>query len=93
MKKIGNLFAAALLILMMGCSGSNDPQSQLSVINEKLSKKFPMTAEQAELVDTHVAEGKRLLEEGKTEESSQAFAQALEILERAEDVYIFNKAD
>lgn len=93
MKKIRNLVAAALLTLILGCSGGNDPQSQLKKIDEMLDKKFPMTAEQSEQLNTHIAEGKRLLTEGKVEESSQAFAQALEILQRAEDVYIFNKAD
>ncbi len=93
MKKLMNLCAIALFTLIISCSGSNDPQSQLSKIDELLKKDFPVSAEQTENVNTLVAEGKRLMEEGKDKEASESLAKAIKILNLALDADIFNKAD
>ena len=93
MKKLMHLVAAAMFVIIVSCSGGSDPQSQLSKIDELLKKGFPVSAEQTENVNTLVAEGKRLMEEGKDKEASESLAEAIKILNLALDADIFNKAD
>ncbi len=81
-----------LALTFTGC-GDSSPQSQLSDINELLSKDFPITTEQKAETDKLISEGKRLLQEGKTSESSQALASAFKILKQAEDAAMFNKSE
>ncbi len=92
MKKLTLLIVAAVLAALVSCSAGT-PQDQLKEIDELLNKGFPMTAEQSESVTSSIAGGKQLLEEGKSEESKEAFAKALKVLNLAQDAYIFNKAD
>lgn len=93
MKKIMQLLVASLFMLVVSCSSGSNPENQLKEIDDLLKKGFPMTTEQTESVNTFVAEGKRLLTEGKTKESSEALAKAIDILNMALDADIFNKAD
>jgi hypothetical protein len=77
---------------MVSCS-SSDPQSQLGEIDDLLKKGFPMTTEQTADVNKFVAEGKSLMEQGKDREASESFSKAINVLNMAQDAYIFNKAD
>jgi hypothetical protein len=58
-----------------------------------LAKGFPMTADQQSDVDSFIAEGKGLLEQGKQEEASAAFGEALAVLQAAADADAFNKSE
>lgn len=90
MKK--TLFAAAFVAFLSACS-ADDPESQLGKIDELLSKDYPLTAEQTSRVTETVANGKRLLAEGKHEKASTEFAAAIEVLEKAADADRFNKSE
>jgi hypothetical protein len=92
MKKLIHLFVIVMFMLIISCS-SSDTQSQLKKIDELKSKGFPITSEQMENIDKHIAEGKSLIEEGKEKQASEALAKAIDILNMALDADIFNKAD
>jgi len=92
MKKITQLICAAIFAVMLACSGST-PQDQLNEIDELMKKGFPLTSDQKESVTSLVTEGKILLEQGKEKESSEALAKAIDVLNFAQDAYIYNKAD
>jgi hypothetical protein len=81
-----------MFMLIISCS-SNDTQSQLKKIDELKSKGFPITSEQMENIDKHIAEGRSLIKEGKEKQASEALAKAIKILNIALDADIFNKAD
>lgn len=92
MKKVIKLFLIVMSMIIISCS-SNDTQSQLSKIDELKNKGFPITSEQMENIDKHIAEGKSLIKEGKEKQASEALAKAIKILNMALDADIFNKAD
>ena len=92
MQKIMQLCIALLFMVVIGCS-SADTGSQLKKIDELKNKGFPITTEQMDSINTSVAEGKSLIEQGKEKEASEALAKAIDILNMAQDAYIFNKAD
>jgi len=92
-QKITQFFFAAVFAILLGCSGGSSPQDQLNEIDTLMKKGFPLTSEQKESVTALVTEGKVLLEQGKKKESSDAFEKAIEVLNMAQDAYIFNKAD
>jgi hypothetical protein len=86
------LFIAVVFTIIIGCS-SGDTTSQLKKIDELKNKGFPITTEQMENINTFVADGKKLIEQGKEKEASEALAKAIDILNMALDADIFNKAD
>ena len=90
MKK--TLFAAVFTAVLSAC-GADDPKSQLNKIDELLAKNPPLTAEQTSQVTDSVANGKRLLAEGKHNEASTELAAAIEVLEKAADADRFNKSE
>lgn len=92
MKKIMQLFIAAMFVFIISCS-SSDPQTQLKEIDELMNKEFTLTSEETVTVNSFVAEGKKYLEQGKQKEASETLAKAIKVLQMAEDAYIFNKAD
>ena len=92
MQKYMQLFIAVVFTLIIGCS-SGDTTSQLKKIDELKNKDFPITAEQMVSIDTFVADGKKLIEQGKEKEASESLAKAIDILNMALDADIFNKAD
>lgn len=92
MKKLIHLCVILMFMLIISCS-SNDTQSQLKKIDELKSKGFPITSEQMENIDKHIAEGRSLIKEGKEKQASEALAKAIKILNIALDADIFNKAD
>ncbi len=92
MKKVIKLFLIVMSMMIISCS-SNDTQSQLSKIDELKNKGFPITSEQMENIDKHIAEGKSLIKEGEEKQASEALAKAIKILNMALDADIFNKAD
>lgn len=93
MKNIIHFFMTVMFIVVIGCSSSGDTQSQLIKIDELKSKGFPITQEQQQNIDKHIAQGKELMKEGKEKEASESLAKAIDILNIALDAYIFNKAD
>ena len=86
------ILAAALAALMSAC-GADDPEAQLSKIDELLAKNYPLSARQVSMVTDSVANGKRLLAAGERQQASEEFAQAIEVLEKAADADRFNKSE
>ena len=82
-----------LLLALAGCSGSSNPQDQLATIDKMFAKGFEMTATQRQEVDSLVAEAKKLIAAGKTEESSKLLAKAIKLLDFAEEADRFNKSE
>lgn len=80
------LFAAALVAALSAC-GAEDPEAQLSKIDELLAKNYPLTAAQVSQVTDSVVNGKRLIAEGKRKEASTKLAEAIKVLEKAADAY------
>ncbi|UCH80099.1 MAG: hypothetical protein JSW20_10150 [Nitrospiraceae bacterium] len=93
MNRLMHFMMIATCTIIISCSSSADTQSQLKKIDELQNKGFPITSEQQENIDRHVAEGKSLIQEGKEKEASEALAKAIDILNRALDADIYNKAD
>ena len=83
----------AVFIALAGCSGSSNPQDQLADIDKRLAKGFEMTVPQQQEVDKLLAEAKKLLAAGKTEESSKLLTQVIKVLELAEEADRFNKSE
>jgi len=83
----------AIFLAVAGCSGSSSPQDQLVTVNAILAKGFDMAAPQRQEVDKLVAEAKKLMEAGKTEESSKLLKKAIKVLEFAEEADRFNKSE
>jgi len=83
----------AIFLAVAGCSGSSNPQDQLATIDKILAKNFDMATPQRQEVDQLVAEAKKLMESGKTEESSKLLKQAIKVLEFAEEADRFNKSE
>jgi outer membrane biogenesis lipoprotein LolB len=88
--RIVSLLIVALFLV--ACS-SVTPESQLSEINELLSKKYPMRQEQARDITAFTDAGKKLMQEGKNAEASEKLAEALKILYWVRDTDVLNKSD
>ena len=86
------MLVISTLLIFIACSPST-PQDQMKEIDKLMSEEFPTTVEEKEKVALFTAAGKSLLEEGKTEDASEAFDNAIKTLTMAQDAYIFNKAD
>ena len=83
----------AIFLAVAGCSGSSNPQDQLATIDKILAKDFEMATPQRQEVDKLVAEAKKLMGVGKTEEASKLLKQAIKVLEFAEEADRFNKSE
>ena len=83
----------AIFLAVAGCSGPQSPQDQLTAINKMLAKGFEIATPQQQEIDKLVAEGKKLLAAGKTDESSKLLAQAIKVLDFAEEADRFNKSE
>ena len=83
----------AILLAVAGCSGPKNPQDQLTTIDKLLAKGFEIATPQQQEIDKLVAEGKKLLAAGKTDESSKLLAKAIKVLEFSEEADRFNKSE
>jgi len=83
----------AILLAVAGCSGPKSPQDQLATIDKMLAKGFEIAIPQQQEIDKLVAEGKKLLAAGKTDESSKLLAKAIKVLDFAEEADRFNKSE
>ena len=92
MKKVFSLILAMTVMMIAGC-GSEDPKALAGQVDELLAKNFPMTEEQKAGVMKFTEQANDLLGQGKSEESIQAYNQALAILKEAEDADLFNKSE
>ncbi len=77
---------------LLACSGT-DYASVSKEVNEMLAKDVALTAEDKTKVMALRAEGERLHQEGKTQESLEALKQAREILQRAKDADLLRKSE
>ena len=83
----------AVFLAVAGCSGSSNPQDQLADIDKRLAKGFEITVPQQQEVDKLMAEAKKLMGAGKTEEASKLLTQVIKVLELAEEADRFNKSE
>lgn len=86
------LVAAFVLVGANGC-GQGDPAAQLQTIDELMAKDFPLTAQQRSDVERLVAEGTALISAGDLEQAGEVLAEAVDVLEFAEDAAMFNKSE
>lgn len=86
------LVTAFLLVGANGC-GQDDPAAQLQTIDELMAKDFPLTAQQRSDVERLVAEGDALISAGDLEQAGEVLAEAVDVLEFAEDAAMFNKSE
>lgn len=86
------LVSAFVLVGANGC-GQDDPVAQLRTMNELMAKDFPLTAQQHSNVERLVAEGDALISAGVLEKAGDILAEAVDVLEFAEDAVIFNKSE
>ena len=91
---------AVLLILLLtvaGCSSSGSKtgtrDDKIATINTLMAKGYEMSQNQRETINGLVAEGKKLMAEGKKEEADKVFSQALELLEVIAETDRFNKSE
>lgn len=82
-----------IVALFLSACSSGTPESQLSEINELLSKKYEMTQEQKRDITAFTDAGKKLMQEGKNAEASEKLAEALKILYWVRDTDVLNKAE
>jgi Tfp pilus assembly protein PilF len=82
-----------IIALFLAACGNATPESQLSEINELLSKQYEMTEEQQRDIAAFTDAGKKLMQEGKTAEASEKLAEALKILHQARDTHVLNKSE
>lgn len=85
--------ALGLALALAGCLGADTPEEQLKSIEAKQAKNLPMTSEQKTGLEASLAKGREALAAGNKEAAGAAFAEALAILQLAEDAALYNKAD
>jgi type IV pilus biogenesis protein CpaD/CtpE len=85
-------FLAAALTATLSACGGDDPDAQLNKIDQLMAKKYPLSAEQVSQIPDSVANGKRLLAEGKREQASTEVNQAIEVLAKAADADRLNNS-
>lgn len=83
----------AAMLALAGCLGGDTPEDQLKSIEEKQAKNLPMTDEQKSGIEASISRGREALAAGDKEAASKAFAEALTVLQKAEDAALYNKAD
>ncbi len=83
----------AIFLAVVGCSGSSNPQDQLADIDKRLAKGFEMTVPQQQEVNKLVADGKKMIAAGKTEEAGKMLTQAIKVLKFAEEADAYNKSE
>ena len=83
----------AIFLAVIGCSGSSNPQDQLATVDKMLAKGFEIATPQRQEVDKLVADAKKLIAAGKTEEAGKLLKQAIKVLEFAEEADRFNKSE
>ena len=83
----------AIFLAVVGCSGSSNPQDQLTTIDKMLAKGFEISTPQRQEVDKLVADAKKLIAAGKAEEAGKLLKQAIKVLDFAEEADRFNKSE
>lgn len=84
-KAMKRLVIAAGLAAILSACAAEDPDVQLDKIDKLLSENRSLTSVQISQVTDSVANGKRLLAEGKRKEASKQLAEAIDVLEKASD--------
>jgi Tfp pilus assembly protein PilF len=80
-------------LFLAACGSSVTPESQLTKINDLLSKNYPMAQDQKRDITAFTDAGKKLMQEGKNAEASEKLAEALKILYWVRDTDVLNKSD
>ena len=91
----------ALLLIMLlavaGCSSSgiksNNPEDKIATINTMMSKGYVMSENQKTTINQMLADGNKLLSQGKTAEANKLFDEAIKLLEVIAETDRFNKSE
>ncbi len=85
--------ALALTLALAGCFGDSTPQEKLTLIETLQAENVPLTELQQTDISALVAKGKAAMTSGENDAAGSAFDGALDILKKAKDAALFNKAD
>jgi len=91
---------AVLLIMLLaaaGCSSSgsrsNNPEDKIATINTMMSKGYVMSENQKTTINQMLADGNKLISQGKTAEANKLFDEAIKLLEVIAETDRFNKSE
>jgi len=91
---------AVLLVMLLafsGCSSSgsktSSPADKIATINTMMAKGYEMSKNQRETINQLVAEGNKLVAQGKAAEADKLFSDALNQLEVIAETDRFNKSE
>lgn len=90
-KLIALLFA--MLLAFAGCSSSKGPDDKIATINTLMSKGYEMSQNQRETINQMLADGKKLVSQGKTAEANKVLDEAIKLLEVIAETDRFNKSE
>ncbi len=87
----------AMLLAFGGCSSSgsksNGPDDKIATINTLMSKGYEMSQNQRATINQMLADGKKLVSQGKTAEANKVFDEAIKLLEVIAETDRFNKSE
>ena len=91
--------ASLLLCIVLAAAGcSSGPQlspteERIATINTMMSKGYVMSQNQKTTINQMLADGKKLVSQGKTDEAIKLFDEALQLLEVIAETDRFNKSE
>lgn len=86
-----------MLLAVAGCSSSGSkseaPGDKIATITAMMAKGYEMSQSQKESINQLLADGKKLVAEGKTAEADKLFDEAIKLLEVIAETDRFNKSE
>ena len=86
-----------MLLAVSGCSSSGSkssgPEGKIATINSMMAKGYEMSTLQKQTISQMLADGKKLVSEGKTVEAEKLFDEAIKQLEVIAETDRFNKSE
>ena len=86
-----------ILLAVAGCSSSGSkssgPDAKIATINTMMSKGYVMSENQRTTINQMLADGKKLMAQGKTAEADKVFDEAIKLLEVIAETDRFNKSE
>ena len=86
-----------MLLAVSGCSSSGSkssgPEGKIATINSLMAKGYEMSTLQKQTISQMLADGKKLVSEGKTVEAEKLFDEAIKQLEVIAETDRFNKSE
>lgn len=86
-----------MLLAVSGCSSSGSkssgPEGKIATINSMMAKGYEMSTLQKQSINQMLADGQKLISEGKTAEAEKLFDEAIKLLEVIAETDRFNKSE